>query len=354
MSQQKAIILPAEFNGFLKKLNFNIKDLVLYINSKCNLRCKHCYIGNELLNENFELNVSSIEPFISEIQEFDRITVIGGEPFLHSEANKVFKLIANTNTLEKRITTNLTVTKGIDFTLLKTANFRICVSLDSYKSETHNKIRGKGAFEKTIANIEKLVSDNQDVEITHTITSLNVDEFPNFVSYIKSKNIHRLNLHKISKQGNAETNDYLLVSPTRWRLLTEQIEKMALRSSIKTLAIRYPLAYVTEKEYDNLTSDKTYHQHASSSFYSDSDGQRIIIYVDGKVYISSEAFGTENYIGQIANGAFIYNDNPQNEIELYNRIKDSKDFLKSLNSVFEGDENYPISISVSFKRSVVV
>jgi molybdenum cofactor biosynthesis enzyme MoaA len=102
-----SIVIPRNTSIGLKDLGLNIKEIVLYVTSECNLRCKHCYIGNSLLNEANEIEVASIKNFLSNYPYLDRITILGGEFFVHRDAMQLMELVASKNIKEKRITTNL-------------------------------------------------------------------------------------------------------------------------------------------------------------------------------------------------------------------------------------------------------
>ena len=72
----------------------NIAELVLYINSNCNLRCKHCYLGDPLLNQSLFFPTDDVCAFISEFSHLDRVTILGGEPLLHRGINRIIQRFA--------------------------------------------------------------------------------------------------------------------------------------------------------------------------------------------------------------------------------------------------------------------
>src|SRR5205823_4881088 len=79
-----------------RRIGINPTDLVLYINSQCNLRCSHCYVGNELLNASVYYSLASILDFIADLPPLDRVTVLGGEPFYHPRLREVVEALGGT------------------------------------------------------------------------------------------------------------------------------------------------------------------------------------------------------------------------------------------------------------------
>ena len=137
----------------LKLNNIIVRDVVFYLDSFCNLRCKHCYIGNELLKQHFDYEPNSIIKFLSQYDSLDRITILGGEPFLYKNINFILSKVNSFNINEKRITTNLTDISLLDTNILLNGDYRLAVSIDGHNQSLHDSIRGKNTFIKTLATI---------------------------------------------------------------------------------------------------------------------------------------------------------------------------------------------------------
>jgi MoaA/NifB/PqqE/SkfB family radical SAM enzyme len=342
------IIIPKNANEDLRNLGLNVRDVVVYVTSNCNLRCKHCYIGNSLLNEANEIDIGSLKMFLSSYSELDRITLLGGEFFLYKKSIELMKFVSSQNILEKRITTNLNyLVPGLS-DIAKNGNIRMCVSLDGHNQELHEKIRGVKTFDITIDNLLTLIKDGVDIEITHTINSVNYDYVFDLIEFLRDIGIKRLNLHKISLKGNALEHRYLNISPTMWRKLTEKLEAISSNLQKQPITVRYEVGYATIKEFE-LLKQNNYQLHSLGSFYSH-NGHRVVIYPDGKVYISSEAFDTESFIGSFDNAKFITNLSDVSELKLshFNNFD-----VSLLNPHLQGDANFPIALSVSFRQSLI-
>ncbi len=137
----------------------------------CNLHCEHCYWW---LNrqENEDLTVEQWKDVIE--YKFKKnhvfiITLVGGEPMMRQDVVELF-----VREFPKRVSV---VTNGtFPIPRLKDIYF-YWISIDG-DEETHNRIRGDGAWAKTRKNVLDYVKDNgnrayKDIWITMTINSQN-------------------------------------------------------------------------------------------------------------------------------------------------------------------------------------
>jgi molybdenum cofactor biosynthesis enzyme MoaA len=167
----KTIIIPSTFLQDLQNYwGIKVSDLVLYVTSQCNLRCSHCYIGNDLLSSGTVYDLGSLISLISSTIKLDRLTILGGEPLLNPDISMILGATKSIVCDEKRITTNLTSIPTLLSGIESWAGFRVCVSVDGFKRELHDGIRGSGTFTKTTQNIVHLIRMGLDVEVMHVVT----------------------------------------------------------------------------------------------------------------------------------------------------------------------------------------
>lgn len=342
--------IPYDLKNILEKNSINVGDIVLYITGKCNLRCKHCYIGNDLLSQNQFYSVESILHTLENFLPLDRLTIIGGEPFLHPNIGKLLSRISTMDIKEKRVSTSLTHLPSEVISKLPIKGIRFCVSMDSHTKTGHDFLRGNGVFEEMLKNLELLVNKGCDIEINHTVSSININDITKLINFLKLHGIKRLNLHLLSIMGNANNHHYLKVSPTKWRDLISFLREK--NSTNGALSIRYELAYATNQEYKKLQSEHIYKHHSKGSFYTENTAKhRIVIYPDKKIYISSEAFSTESYIAEFVKDKTLFNSEKTNEIFL---SQNSTFNISDIRNTRKGDEKYPIALSVSYRESVKI
>lgn len=137
----------------------------------CNLHCSHCYWW---LNrkENEELTVEQWKEIIEnkfKKQHVFIITLVGGEPTLRPDIVELFV---------KEFPKRVCIVSNGTYPLKKYEDlYFYWISIDGTK-ETHDNIRGKGAYDSTRKNVMEYVEKNgekawKDIWITMTINSLN-------------------------------------------------------------------------------------------------------------------------------------------------------------------------------------
>jgi radical SAM protein with 4Fe4S-binding SPASM domain len=186
----------------------SLRYLEFQITDRCNLRCRHCYIGDSL---NQDLPFEKILKILKEFEEIQglRLLLSGGEPLLHPrfwEINEVLRdhafrsvLLSNGTFITKEIAKRLHV-------------HEVQVSLDGMK-EGHESIRGKGAFEKTLLAIDHLQEADIRVSIATMIHRGNLNQFDSLASLIQSKKIGEWNVDLPCITGRMEENRDLWISP---------------------------------------------------------------------------------------------------------------------------------------------
>lgn len=162
-----------------------VSDLVLYVNSTCNLRCRHCYVGNELLSASNEIDTASIQALLQAYNGADRITVLGGEPMMHAGITTILDALRHTRIREKRLTTNLTLlTEQVEESIIG-SDIRVCVSIDGPAAVVHDSIRGRGSYGKTLANLNRLLPRHRNLEVIITMGRWNSDHLEGYFNFFR-------------------------------------------------------------------------------------------------------------------------------------------------------------------------
>jgi radical SAM protein with 4Fe4S-binding SPASM domain len=114
------------------------------------------------------------------------VVVSGGEPFLRPD---IFEILEE---LQRRAVPVLLITNGtrIQETEAKRLGvikpWRVQVSLDGSTAEIHDRIRGAGAFDKTINAIRLLLAEGLDVRMYPTIHRWNIHDLKNIKALARS------------------------------------------------------------------------------------------------------------------------------------------------------------------------
>ena len=130
--------------------------LTIEITKRCNLRCRHCYLAAGEPNP-AELTGAEIKDLISQARDLGATftNLSGGEPLLHPDCFALLEHIGALG-LQSIIGTNATLVTAEVARRLADLPMIVQVSLDGTSSETHDAVRGPGAFRRTMQGLDNL------------------------------------------------------------------------------------------------------------------------------------------------------------------------------------------------------
>lgn len=140
-----------------------LKEVHIDITNNCNLRCRHCFWGDNL---SFEKNIpfDKWNTFLDSLSEMGvgRVVFSGGEAFTNSYLAEIVKQCFAKKIMVASIFTNGTIWNGnvenvISFLIDNRMETAFYVSLDGRSAEQHDFIRGQGNYKKTVDFIKKLI-----------------------------------------------------------------------------------------------------------------------------------------------------------------------------------------------------
>jgi len=193
-------------NKFLK-ISRARKELTIILTHKCNLSCAYCLRG---ANPDYQAEIPypELKKIIASAYQFGirNAGITGGEPFLYSHWKELVEFLGN---LKWHILweTNgqLINEKSLQFIKENLGdNVTFLVSLDSYKQEIHDKLRGKGSFGKAIMAIKLIKSYNFSLQTNAVLTPLNMMNEGDLIDYInfnKNLGVNCANLNRVVSLG---------------------------------------------------------------------------------------------------------------------------------------------------------
>jgi len=185
------------------------------ITHRCNLKCVHCFAYNVL----DELNTEECKKVIDQLSEA-RVMILkitGGEPLIRRD---IFELLSyiNSKGLDIILSTNATlINEEIAGKLKEVGVEYVQVSLDSANRFTHEKIRGKGTFDKVIGGIKNLLENQIKVSIVTTLMSYNVSEISETVDFVYKLGVKKFLTRRLVMYGRARE---------RWSELAPQPQQL--------------------------------------------------------------------------------------------------------------------------------
>ncbi len=185
-----------------------LRYLELQLTGRCNLKCRHCYLGDATAHD------LPLPLAYSAMDEFDaagglRLLVSGGEPLLHRDfwaINERFPehgfrsvLLTNGTLVDRDVAKRLMVQEAQ-------------VSLDGME-RAHDYIRGQGNFQRAVKAIEFLSDAGIAVSVATMVTSLNTGDFEVMASLMESLGVREWNVDMPVPSGRLSDYPKLMPEP---------------------------------------------------------------------------------------------------------------------------------------------
>jgi radical SAM protein with 4Fe4S-binding SPASM domain len=189
-------------------MKYKVKSVRWDITNKCNLKCLHCYTVD---NPGADLSYSQVLHIIEKLRPLglEEINFSGREPTLREDLPAIIKKCC-AGDIRVNVTTNGTVLARKGFSSLLQSGLNMLVfSLDGVSDSTHDKVRGKGNFHKTIGNILMCMNYirknniSTKIGISCTLQKINAKELPKMISLCNILGIHFLSINPVSFCGSA-------------------------------------------------------------------------------------------------------------------------------------------------------
>ena len=221
----------------------SLRYLELQITDKCNLRCRHCYIGDNITlpsgkltppalpagrqglppplkirggrgsyeTNGHELSTDQIKSVLQEFEKMQglRVLISGGEPLLHSRFNEINKMLPDLFIRKILFTNGLLLSDGI----LKCLNAdEIQISIDGLE-EAHDSLRGKGTFRSAMDAIRRSIDAGFEVSVSTMIHAKNLNDFAEMDKLFNNIGIKDWSVDIPCVTGRLRENSDLYISP---------------------------------------------------------------------------------------------------------------------------------------------
>ncbi len=195
----------------------------IHILDGCNLRCKHCYVGDRRFKPGPPLSLEEVVKRVQILKEFQEkhgfkghtMNISGGEPTIHPDLLEIMREI------RKRDITPFLLTNGMNMTRkfaqqIKDAGCNLVqISLEGTES-SNDEIRGKGVFQKALESIKLLKELDFRVVIGITISKMNIDQLEELWKLLDGK-VNKFHMREVTPIGAAEGFNKIGIEE-RWNL----------------------------------------------------------------------------------------------------------------------------------------
>lgn len=247
-------------------------QIYILLTDMCNLKCAMCIRGRQT-GSTLQYNTIKNSTWIEELGDYD-VVLTGGEPTITPDFIKIVKLFC-TKAKTVTITTNGTINDYIENIDVE-SNLYFQISIDG-DQHTHDLIRGKGTYEKSMRTVLLLEEHGIKYSIASVVNKNNRESFFNLEEELR--NLANLRYWRLSYEmpfGSAGFDSML--STDEWNSFVDKIiEKAQLKLKIKKL---FP--FDIYKKYKNQLDAIFVGNNSSMNCGSGKD--KLYIYPDLQVY----------------------------------------------------------------------
>ena len=287
------------------------------ITNKCNLHCKHCYLGDL---DGYEMSLKNAMQITDNIINSNvmEVTLTGGECLTYREIENIISKLLE-NDIKVDIFTNALLLKKvlskINKFIQKKDLLLFYVSIDGLK-KSHEKIRGKHTFDGALEGIKYAISNGYAVTTNTVINKINYDDIIDMIVLLKNIGVKDIQLSNLILQGNATKE-----------LAIDLKKQLSLKNKLRELYMEHPeFGYIYYSEIpDESGIRKVYSIDNGGENYIGNDNwkctagvARVTIDPNGKVFCCP--FIKDSYLGDL---------NTQSISEVWDNINRFK-FLKKL------------------------
>ncbi len=186
----------------------SLRYLELQLTSKCNLRCKHCYIGDVSDRELSTEQVRSVLKAFEEMQGL-RVLLTGGEPLLHSRFDEINEMLPDLHLRKVLFTNGILVKKDV---LNRLKVHELQVSIDGMKS-AHDALRGSGTYDLALNTLRRTLDSGFEISVATMVYPGNLGDFDAMEELFRSLGVKEWTVDIPCAVGRLRDNLELSVTP---------------------------------------------------------------------------------------------------------------------------------------------
>jgi len=230
------------------------KNIFFHILTRCNLKCRHCYINKEQHGSQtlpFSTVRTWLEAFVGGNTDAN-LVLLGGEPTLHPDLADIVKVADDMGYTSITIDTNGYLFNDIINKVSPQEVDYFSFSLDGPTAEENDRIRGRGSYAACVAGIQAARQKGFNTSLIYTVSSDNLNGLKGMVPLVRKLAIDRFFIQVIGLRGksagqNAGAGEHGIrqVDDRDW---TTVIPEVAAKVAQGGTTVTYPKVYLREDE----------------------------------------------------------------------------------------------------------
>ncbi len=231
--------------------DFGFQHCQVEITGVCNMLCEHCRAVYEpKVHMSPSLFKKGIDFATSDACDDFRLTVSGGEPFLHPHLVELLSYAKEKRINDIIITTNgsvITADKLRKLSELGIANLAIQISVDSVYPDKHNKFRNfPNAFERAMRAFDLVKEAGLASSLRASISPDRINEVDDLVKLAIEKGANRIGIGSIIPAGRGKTNANLLMDAEQKKIFLKKIVEAKKKYAYIDVTTEDPIKFALE------------------------------------------------------------------------------------------------------------
>lgn len=203
------------------------------ITAKCNLKCEHCR-ATASWQKTKDLDIKIVKSILSQLISFAPyvcLAIAGGEPLMRKDLKEILGWLKRKHSLIRtELLTNGTMIDCENIHWLAEFVDGFNISLEGGNAEINDKIRGEGAFKKTINNILHLAKIGLKTAVRMTYFHQGEKEVETLMRLLPLIGVDFFNFRYVVPIGRAECS---FVSASQYKRLAQKILELGKELNLK-------------------------------------------------------------------------------------------------------------------------
>lgn len=207
------------------------KTAEILLTTLCNLECLHCVHS---CGHQKEGSLLSGREWIEILQTLERsriqkVVLTGGEIFTHPHIDEIVEVIGKMKIRFILLTNAMLITKE-RAELLNKSNIVLSVSLDGNTEQSHDFLRGRGAYNTLMKRMQFLKEYNVNRMLSVTLHAKNTNNIQGIIDYALKENVKAVNFTILDEVGRAKEHEILHLS---------SIEREKCKDQVRNIQVKY-------------------------------------------------------------------------------------------------------------------
>lgn len=236
------------------KFSRRAANVFLHVLTRCNLRCRHCYI-NPQQHGRTRLPIRRIERWLAVLADRSpgaNLVLLGGEPTLHPDLAQAVRSARRLGYGSVTIDTNGYLFHDILEKLTPAEVDVFSFSLDGATAATNDRLRGRGSFDACTDGIRRARAKGFHTSLITTVSSANVNELAGMGPLLEELGIERFFIQVLGLRGKAAQSgcdpvgsELLRASASAW---LAQVPAAAAAIARRGIRVIYPKVFLDPEE----------------------------------------------------------------------------------------------------------